>query len=48
MGRYFCKECRYRFESDTKKERCPYCGKNSLSEEQTAEEIVGEVEKLLE
>ncbi len=48
MTRYFCKKCRYKFESDKLKEMCPYCGEKEVSEEQTAEEIMRDVEKILE
>ena len=48
MVSYFCKECGYRFENEKKKEMCPYCGKKSVAVEQTAEEIVEDIEKILE
>ncbi len=39
-----CQACSYRFESDTKKERCPYCGeKGKLVEVKDAEELIGEL-----
>jgi len=48
MTRYFCKKCGYKFESEKIKERCPYCGQREIAEEQTAEEIVSDVEKILQ
>ncbi len=47
MANYFCKECGYKFKNDKKKDACPYCGKKSISEEQTAEEIIEDIEKTL-
>jgi len=47
MARYFCKKCGYRFESKKIKDSCPYCGKKDIAEEQTAEEIISDVEKIL-
>jgi len=46
MGRYFCQKCGYKFESEKVKETCPYCGKKTVEEEQTAEEIMKDVEKI--
>ncbi len=48
MTRYYCKKCRYKFKSDQPKEMCPYCGEKEIAEEQTAEEIMRDVEKILE
>lgn len=47
MARYFCKKCGYKFESDKIKDMCPYCGKKEISEEQTAEELISDVENIL-
>jgi rRNA maturation endonuclease Nob1 len=48
MGRYFCQKCGYKFESEKIKEICPYCGKKTVKEEETAEEIMKDVEKILQ
>jgi len=34
-----CKNCGYRFEAE-KMKKCPYCNKEDLEEEQSAEELV--------
>ena len=42
MTTYVCKECNYRLESksDKKWKKCPYCGKSSITEEKSAEDLV--------
>lgn len=48
MTKYFCKKCGYKFESENIKEACPYCGQKDISEEQSAEEILEDVSKILQ
>ena len=48
MTRYFCRKCNYKFETEKPKKMCPYCGEKEISQEQTAEEIMKDVEKILE
>ena len=50
MGKLVCKECGYRFDRDlgSQPRKCPYCDRESVEEEKSAEELVGEVEDLLE
>ena len=40
---YICSNCGYRVEN-ARGEKCPYCDKNSLEKEKTAEELVSEAE----
>jgi len=48
MVRFVCKNCNYRFESGEGFE-CPYCGQEeSIEKEQSAGELLQEVESLLE
>jgi len=42
MVRYICENCKYNFESEIKT-KCPYCGKESVSEEKSAEDLVNSV-----
>ena len=39
-------KCNFRFDAESPKE-CPYCGKETLERDKSAEEILDEVEKLL-
>lgn len=48
MASYFCKECGYKFQNEKLKDKCPYCGKKSIAEEQTAGEIIEDIERTLE
>ncbi len=43
MAKFVCINCGYRFESDTGKKRCPYCGREDVEEEKSAEELVEKV-----
>ena len=48
MKNFVCKKCGYRFQSLQEKPKiCPYCSKESVTEEQGAEELLDEVEKIL-
>jgi len=44
MTTFVCKECGYRFESSLggSKRKCPYCGKESISRELSAAELLDE------
>jgi len=44
MTKFICKECNYRFEAvlDQKRGKCPYCGKETIVKEPTAEELLNE------
>ena len=43
MAKLICKKCGYKVEGDNLR-KCPYCGDMSLEEEQSAEELVQDVE----
>jgi len=45
MKKYVCKSCGYRFDRDKKPLRCPYCGEISIREEETAEELISNIDK---
>lgn len=47
MVKFICKKCNYKFEAkENRPVKCPYCdSKGSAAREQTAEEILGEVEE---
>jgi predicted Zn-ribbon and HTH transcriptional regulator len=49
MGKFYCKECRYIFETKHgyHPKRCPYCGKDKIEEEKDAETLIKEVEEIL-
>ena len=40
MTNFICTECGYRFESETKGKKCPYCAGDSIEKEKSAEELV--------
>ncbi|MEK6925695.1 MAG: hypothetical protein AABW50_00290 [Nanoarchaeota archaeon] len=40
MTKLWCKNCNYRFETQSEKKRCPYCGKESVMREPGAEELL--------
>jgi len=45
MVKFVCKECGYRYNENTnqKGKKCPYCNKDTIIKEPTAEELVDEV-----
>jgi len=47
MPKFVCKNCTFRFEADADKTGsvCPYCGERKLIKDESAEELVGEVEE---
>lgn len=49
MAKFVCKACGYRIESkkDSYPKKCPYCSKETIEEEENAEELVKEVEEIL-
>lgn len=47
MVKFLCKNCNYRFESEHAFD-CPYCGKESIEKEKTAEELLIEVDNMLQ
>ena len=46
MGKFVCKSCNYRFESEDAFD-CPYCGEETIEKEQSAGELLQEIEGLL-
>jgi len=46
MTGYICKHCNFRTDKVSMKE-CPWCGRNSLEKEGSAEELLDEVNKVL-
>lgn len=46
MAGYICKNCKFRTNKETLKE-CPWCGKNSLEKEGSAEELLDEVDDII-
>jgi DNA-directed RNA polymerase subunit RPC12/RpoP len=47
MVRYICRHCKFKCEVMRSSE-CPYCGRNTLEKEKSAEELLDEVERVLE
>ena len=49
MTKFICKNCNYRFETklEYKPKRCPYCNKDSVDEDQTAEKLLEEINDIL-
>jgi len=47
MVKFVCKNCNYRFETENAFD-CPYCGKESIEKEQSAVELLDDVERLLQ
>jgi len=49
MVKFICKRCGYNFEGKLgyKPRRCPYCSQEAVEEEQDAEEIIKDVERIL-
>jgi len=49
MVRFICKDCDYKFDNpNSSLKECPYCGKNTIAEEQGAQKILEDVKSLLE
>ncbi len=46
MVKWVCTGCNFRFEAENPSE-CPYCGRDTLEKEPSAEELLNEVEKML-
>ena len=46
MDRFVCKGCNYRFEREDAFD-CPYCGNESIEKEQSASELLNEIDGLL-
>ena len=44
--KFVCKGCNYRFERDDAFD-CPYCGQESIEKEQSANELLTEIDGLL-
>lgn len=42
MAKFICNECGYRFDA-TKIKECPYCGKEEIEKEKSAEELIDNV-----
>jgi len=44
MARFVCKDCNYRFESESNQtgKKCPYCRKERLIKEPSAEELLND------
>ena len=42
MARFVCQDCGYRFESEKDAEKCPYCNKDKVEQEQTAGELLNQ------
>jgi len=47
MARYICRHCNFRFNAERPSD-CPYCGRNTLEKEKSAEELLDEIGKALE
>jgi rubrerythrin len=47
MKGYICTHCNFRLNSNNKPKDCPYCGRDSLEMEKSAEEILDDVNELL-
>ena len=43
MPNFVCINCGYRFETEGKPKRCPYCAETGFEEEKSAEELVNSV-----
>lgn len=48
MVEFVCKNCGYKLEDKEGQRRCPYCSIDRLEEEQDAEKLIKDVEKILE
>ncbi|MDP1728853.1 MAG: hypothetical protein Q8L27_01475 [archaeon] len=47
MENYVCLNCKFKFKTNGHSNDCPYCGKTTTEKEQTASDLVSEVESLL-
>tara|TARA_Y100000310_G_C20590452_1_gene767721 strand:+ start:535 stop:681 length:147 start_codon:yes stop_codon:yes gene_type:complete len=47
MVKWVCNGCNFRFESNNPND-CPYCGRNRIEKEASAEDLLNEVEEILE
>jgi hypothetical protein len=47
MVGYICKHCKFRTDKDSIRE-CPWCGRNSLEKEKSANELLDDINNILE
>lgn len=48
MTKFRCTKCNYTAELINNPGQCPYCGQYGISEEQSASEILEDIEKILQ
>lgn len=49
MPKYRCGYCKFRFQTSKIPKKCPYCSKEgSIMVEETAEELIKDVDKMLD
>jgi len=46
MDNFICLNCRYRFKAKERPKTCPYCDKGSVDLEQSAEDLVSEIDSV--
>lgn len=46
MESFICLNCNYNFKSKQSPKTCPYCNKNTVEKEKSAEDIISEIENL--
>ncbi len=45
MGKFYCESCGYKVDAKSSPPKnCPYCGKEDLKKEKSAEELVNETQ----
>jgi rubrerythrin len=44
---FICRHCRFRFNAEKPRD-CPYCGRDTLEREKSAEELLDDVNDLLQ
>ncbi|MBI5148428.1 hypothetical protein HZA33_01995 [Candidatus Pacearchaeota archaeon] len=48
MTKYRCSFCKFRFDMARMPKFCPYCNRETVSAEETAEELIRDIDKLIE
>ncbi|MBS3075801.1 hypothetical protein J4429_05070 [Candidatus Pacearchaeota archaeon] len=46
MVKYICRHCKFRCETN-KLSECPYCGRDTLEKEKSAEELLSDINNIL-
>ena len=47
MTKFRCRTCGFKFEYGQKPKKCPYCSKETIDNEETADDLIKDVDKII-